>query len=166
MIGSMVLLSALSLNAAAAEPAKDPLQPLQFLVGHCWAGDFPNNMGKDTHCFEPMYGGRFIRDKHVLHGKGPDYLGESIYAFDPKQKRIVFWYWSSDGDMDSGPVEPVADGLNFAERHLTQPQDVTMRTHWKRVGDDRYEALNERKGPDGEWKTEWKVEYVRIDQKK
>ena len=161
MIGAIVLLSALSLNAAPAEPAKDPLQPLQFLVGHCWAGDFPNNMGKDTHCFEPMYGGRFIRDKHVLHGKGPDYLGESIYAFDPKQKRIVFWYWSSDGDIEHGIANPSAEGLEFPEHHLTEPQDLTFRTHWRRLDANRYEAVNERK--DGEaWKTEWKIEYRRV----
>ena len=166
MLGTWIFVSAMFLNATPAEAVKNPLQPLQFLVGNCWAGDFPNAMGKDTHCFEAMYGGKFIRDKHVLHGKGGDYLGESIYAWDPKPQHIVFWYWSSDGDMDSGPVEPVADGLNFPERHLTQPQDLTMRTHWRRIGDDRYEALNERKSGDGAWQTEWKIEYVRVEKTK
>ena len=84
MFGPLMLLSALSLNAPPAEPANNPLQPLQFLVGHCWAGDFPNGMGKDTHCFEPMYGGKLIRVKHVLKGKNGDYLGEAIYAFDSR----------------------------------------------------------------------------------
>ena len=65
MFASFVLLSAMSLNVAPSEAAKDPLQPLQFLVGHCWAGDFPNGMGKDTHCFEPMYGGHLDRRAHV-----------------------------------------------------------------------------------------------------
>jgi hypothetical protein len=161
MLGSLILMSAASLAAAPTTAAKDPLQPLQFLVGHCWAGDLPRETGRDTHCFEAMYGSHFIRDKHVVHGKNPDYLGETIYAFDPKQQHIVFWYWSSDGDMDSGSVDPVADGLNFPERHLTKPQDLIMRTHWKRIGDDRYEALNERKTGDGPWQVEWKVEYVR-----
>lgn len=156
----LLLLTALSLGTPAAA-ADDPLQPLRFLVGHCWAGDLPNGMGRDTHCFEPMYGSRYVRDRHVVRGKGPDYLGESIYAFDPKQKQIVFWYWSSDGDMDAGVVLPTADGLDFPERHLTQPQDLVMRTRWKRIGADRYEAWNERKDGTGAWQTEWKVEYVR-----
>ncbi|HEY2395160.1 MAG TPA: hypothetical protein VGH81_04140 [Rudaea sp.] len=162
MLESLMLLSALALNATPAEVEKNPLQPLQFLVGHCWAGDFPNGMGKDTHCFEPMYGGKFIRDKHVLKGKQGDYLGETTYAFDPRAKQIVYWYFSSDGDIDSSSVLPVADGFDFPERHLTQPQDLTMRTHWKRVGNDRYIAINEKKTGDGAWQTEWKVEYVRV----
>jgi len=162
MLESLMLLSALALNATPAEGEKNPLQPLQFLVGHCWAGDFPNGMGKDTHCFEPMYGRKFIRDKHVLKGKQGDYFGETTYAFDPRAKQIVYWYFSSDGDIDSSSVLPVADGFDFPERHLTQPQDLTMRTHWKRVGDDRYIALNEKKTGDGAWQTEWKVEYVRV----
>jgi len=161
MLATAILLAALSIGETAAEPAKNPLQPLDFLVGHCWAGDVPKGMGKDTHCFEAMYGGKFVRDKHVLHGKQGDYLGETIYGFDPGKKQITYWYFSSDGDIDSSAMIPVADGFDFPERHLTQPQDVTMRTRWKRIGDDRYEALNERKGADGAWKTEWKVLYVR-----
>ena len=158
MLESLLLLSALSLDAT---PEKKPLEPLQFLVGHCWSGDLPNGGGRDTHCFELVYGGRFVHDKHVVHGKGPDYLGETIYAFDPKQQRIVFWYWSNAGVIESGPVEPTNDGLNFPEHHLTQPNDLTYRTHWTRIGDDRYEALNERKTADGTWQVEWKVEYIR-----
>ena len=97
--------------------------------------------------------------------QGPDYGGESIYAWDPKQQHIVFWYWSSDGDIDQGSVEPVADGLNFPEHHLTQPQDVTMRTHWHLLGADRYEAVNERKNGDA-WQTDWKIEYRRVPKSK
>jgi len=166
MLDSLILMGAVALGAAPATAAKDPLQPLQFLVGHCWAGDLPREMGRDTHCFEAMYGSHFVRDKHVVRGKNPDYLGETVYAFDPKQQHIVFWYWSSDGDMESGIVEPVADGLNFPEHHLTKPTDLTMRTHWKRIGEDRYEALTERKTGDGPWQLAWKVEYVRVEEKK
>lgn len=153
----------LAAQAASAAPAADnPLQPLDFLVGHCWAGDFPKGMGRDTHCFEPMYDGKFVRDRHVLHGKQGDYRGETIYGYDAAKKQIVYWYFSSDGDIDSSAVLPVADGFDFPERHLTQPQDVVMRTRWKRTGPDRYESHNERKGADGAWTTEWKVEYVRV----
>jgi len=160
-----MLAALLALASLAAAPpqtaAADPLAPLSFLVGHCWSGDFPNAMGRDTHCFEPMYGGKFVRDRHVLRGKQGDYLGETIYAFDPAKKQIVYWYFSSDGDIDSSSVLPVVDGFDFPERHLTQPKDLTMRTHWKRIGADRYEAINERKTDGGEWKTEWKVLYLR-----
>ena len=161
MLGSLILLTASAFTATPVDKPANPLQPLDFLVGSCWAGDFPNGMGRDTHCFEPVYGGKFVRDRHELHGKGPDYAGESVYAWDPKQQHIVFWYWSSDGDIDQGSVEPVADGLNFPERHLTRPKDLIMRTHWHRIDADRYEAINERKNGDT-WQTEWKVEYRRV----
>src|SRR5712671_891715 len=146
-----------TLIAASATAADTPLQPLEFLVGHCWAGEFPNNMGTDTHCFEAMYGGKFIRDKHVLHGQKGDYLGESIYAFDPRKKEIVFSYWSSDGDMESGSVIPAADGLNFPEHRLTRPQNLTMRIRWTHTG-NRYVAVNEQRKGDGAWQVAWKVE--------
>lgn len=158
MFGSLLFLALLTPQAAA-----DPLQPLQFLVGHCWSGEFANGGGRDTHCFESVYDGRFVRDSHVVRGKGADYLGESIYGFDAKKQRVVYWYWSNAGVMDNGEVDAVADGLNFPEHHLTQPKDLVMRTRWRRVGDDRYEALNEHKGADGAWQTEWKVLYVRDD---
>ncbi|MEP6941013.1 MAG: hypothetical protein ABI846_14700, partial [Rudaea sp.] len=133
------------------------------LVGHCWSGDFPNGMGRDTHCFEPMYAGKFVRNRHVLHGKEGDYLGETIYGFDPAKKQIVYWYFSNDGVIDSSSMLPVADGFDFPERHLTQPQDLTMRTHWKKIGERSYEALNERKVGRAEWTTEWKVRYTLDD---
>ena len=161
MIVSLDLLAAFSQTAAAADAPRNPLQPLDFLVGHCWSGDLPGKMGRDTHCFEAMYGGKFVRDKHVVHGERGDYRGETIYGFDPARKQIVYWYFSSDGDIDSSTMIPVTDGFDFPERHLTVPQDVVMRTHWKRVGADRYEALNERKTSDGKWQVEWKVDYVR-----
>lgn len=159
MLASLLLIALSAPQAAAAET--DPLQPLQFLVGHCWSGDLAKGGGRDTHCFEPMYGGRFVRDRHVVRGKGPDYLGESVYGFDAKRKRVVYWYWSNAGVMDNGDVEAVADALNFPEHHLTQPKDLVMRTRWQRIGDDRYEALSEHKADDGTWKTDWKVLYAK-----
>jgi hypothetical protein len=108
-----------------------------------------------------MYGGSSSATSR-REGKQGDYLGETTYGFDPRAKQIVYWYISSDGDIDSSSVLPVADGFDFPERHLTQPQDLTMRTHWKRVGGDRYIAVNEKKTGDGTWQTEWKIEYVRV----
>ena len=65
--------------------------------------------------------------------------------------------------MDSGSAEAAPDGVSFAERHLTEPKDLTLRTRWKHTGADRYESLNERKRDDGSWQTVWKIEYVRTD---
>ena len=154
------MLIGILLAAALAATPTNHLRAMDFLVGHCWAGDFPGGRGVDTHCFTSVYGGKFVRDTHVLHGKGPDYAGESIYGWDPKQQHIVFWYWSSDGDIEQGSAVATSDGLDFPEHHLTEPQDLTFRTHWRRLDANRYEAVNERKDGDT-WKIEWRIEYVR-----
>ena len=159
------ILLATALAAADTPKAENHLAPMDFLVGSCWAGDFPGGRGVDTHCFSAVYGGKFVRDTHVLHGKGPDYSGESIYGWDPRQQQLVFWYWSSDGDIEQGTVKPSADGLDFPEHHLTEPKELTFRTHWRRLDADRYEAINERKDGDA-WQTEWKIEYRRVHKAK
>jgi hypothetical protein len=154
MLGSLILMSAVALGAAPPTAAKDPLQPLQFLVGHCWAGDLPREMGRDTHCFEAMYGSHFVRDKHVVHGKNPDYLGESIYAFDPKQQHIVFWYWSSDGEILTGHVEYHPDSIVFPTKYVTEKGTVDLRAVWTQIGQNSYRT-EESQRSGAEWKPLW-----------
>lgn len=150
-------------SLAGAEPAvaADSLQPLAFLVGACWAGDFPKDGGRDTHCFEPMCRGKFVRDRHVVRGKHRDYSGETIYSWSSQQKQIQLSYWSSDGDVENGAATLVADGFDFPEHHLTEPRDITMRACWRKLDADRYEAIEEQKDCDG-WNMMWKVEYKRV----
>jgi len=74
-----ILLAGMAM-AAPAEAPPAPYQPLAFLVGHCWKGTFPDGKATDEHCFSWIYGGKFVRDEHVVHrGEGhADGLGESI----------------------------------------------------------------------------------------
>src|SRR3954453_2757084 len=76
---------------------------LEFLVGSCWIGTFPDGKATDEHCFEWVYDRMFIRDKHVVRG-GPPYEGESLYRWDPVAKRIAYWYWSSPGLVVTGTL--------------------------------------------------------------
>ena len=59
-----MMLAALLL--AAAPTAAAPLDPF---VGSCWAADFTPTM-RDTHCFEAMYGGAHVRDRHEVKEGG------------------------------------------------------------------------------------------------
>ena len=72
-----ILLAGMAM-AAPAEAPPAPYQPLAFLVGHCWKGTFPDGKATDEHCFSWIYGGKFVRDEHVVHrGAGhADGLGE------------------------------------------------------------------------------------------
>jgi hypothetical protein len=47
------------------------LQPLGFMVGSCWRATFPNSTNSDTHCYTAMFGGRYVRDVHVVAGGPP-----------------------------------------------------------------------------------------------
>lgn len=138
-------LLALALLAAPAAPASAPasvrpeLKPFEFLVGSCWTGTFPDGKATDTHCFEPVYGGRFIRDRHVVRGAKMPYEGESIHAWDATRKKLVFTYWASDGSISTGTSEPQPSGeILFPEDHSS---GSAIRSVWTPKGADAYEVL-------------------------
>ena len=82
--------------AATQAPLPDHFQPMAFLVGHCWRAELGQHQ-VDTHCFEPLYGGRFIRDRHEVTGGRIPYEGETIYAWNAAENRVDYTYWASDG---------------------------------------------------------------------
>jgi len=45
------------------------LQPLQFLVGHCWRTTLSEGP-TDTHCFVALEGGTQVRDRHTVRKDG------------------------------------------------------------------------------------------------
>jgi hypothetical protein len=66
---------------ALAGPAAH-FQPQAFLAGSCWKGTFADGKRTDEHCFEWIYGGQFLRDRHTVTGRPAPYGGETIYYFD------------------------------------------------------------------------------------
>lgn len=93
--------------AATAQPL---LEPWSTLIGHCWTGPAPGK-GTDTHCFESLYGGQHIRDRHSVTVDGREvYAGETIYsAAGPK---VIFTYWNSLGGLGTG--EAKIDGSTWS----------------------------------------------------
>src|SRR4051812_49896955 len=83
-LGVLVALAGMPSAARAQGARVNPaFKPLEFLVGSCWTGTFPDGKQTDTHCFEWLYDRHFIRVRHVVRG-GPPYEGESTYRVDPK----------------------------------------------------------------------------------
>jgi hypothetical protein len=157
----LLLASALSLPALAADPPPIPVhfQPMSFLVGHCWEGDIPNK-GRDEHCFEWVFGNKFIRDRHTVKGNH-NKAGETLYAFDAKKQIVVYNYWSSDGGMSNGTMTPQADRLLFPEDTYEQDgKKIIFRSTWQRMGDTRYAAIVHMKSGE-EWKEAWRVVYTK-----
>ena len=130
--------------AAAAEPApalRKGLEPLAFLVGHCWRGAFKDGK-QDTHCFEAVYDGQHLRDRHEVTGGKGVYRGETLYSFDGKT--TTYTYWNSLGGISRGTMKPDGERLNFGDESYMDPNGrrISIATHWRRVGDDAYEAVS------------------------
>lgn len=146
--------------AGAGSAAAGHFTPLAFLEGKCWSGNFPDGVKSDEHCFEWIYGGKFLRDRHVVTGGGPDYLGETIYAWDPEKKAVVYWYFNSDGGFSTGSLRVEGDALVFPnERFVNEGVETFYRSVWRRTGDDRYLAITETQQGDA-WVEAWRIEYV------
>ena len=154
-----------SLSAQAPTPAPsasatpEHFRPMEWLVGSCWIGTFPNGKETDEHCFEWVYDRRFVRDRHVVRG-GKPYEGETLYGRRGKDAHVTYWYWSSSGGISTGRVDPVGDELHFPERHETKDGVLEMRSIWRRVDADHYSILVESR-KDGAWKQMWTMEMTR-----
>lgn len=160
ILGGLAVLLFAEVPAAAAD---DPLGPMQFLVGSCWKGDFPGGRGvTDTHCLEAAYGGRFVRDRHVVEGAGQPYSGETLYRWDAAAKTIRYAYYASDGGHSDGTARAINGGLAFADNYLgPDGARLTMRASWMRDGADAYLATTEAL-EGGAWKTKFKLRFVRV----
>jgi len=145
---AVAALAALGVRAAA-EPA--PYEPLAFLVGHCWKGSFPGGAATDEHCFSWIYGGKFVRDEHVVHRDGkPDEFGESIYVWDGAARQLQYLYIESAGGFSRGTVASEGDALVFPPtRYVEKGAEQTYRSRWRHVAADAYEVVTEFQVRDG-----------------
>jgi hypothetical protein len=152
-------LSAL-LTFAHPQPVAPDFGPLAFVVGECWVGTFPDGKATDEHCFEWVYDRKFIRDRHVVRNGPAPYAGEALYGWDPKEKRLAFWYWNSEGEVLVGTVEYHRDSIVFPTRHETEKGTMELRAIWTRTGPDSYRVdQSQRVGED--WKPLWAMELKR-----
>jgi hypothetical protein len=126
---------------AALPPLRDGLEPLGFLVGHCWRGEMPKTGERDIHCFESVYGGRHVRERHKVEGGKGVYEGETLYSWDGSA--VIFTYWNSLGGVSRGTMRPVGDRLDFGtgSYKASDGSTLTYSTYWRRLGDDAYEAV-------------------------
>jgi hypothetical protein len=133
VIGSEVPIS----STAQTSPGDSQLQPLSFLAGSCWKGTFTGRAVTDEHCFQWVYDGRFLRDRHVVRGDSVPYEGETTYAWDRTQKQIVYWYIALPGFYSHGNVEPSGEALIFHD-NLATTTPRQLRTRWTRSAPDAY----------------------------
>lgn len=163
--GNQVSLDALKAHFAKAAGAPPPLraelEPLRFLLGHCWRGEFRNG-AVDVHCFESAYGGRHVRDRHEVTGPDAPYRGETLYSWDGATKRVGYTYWNSSGGVSRGAMAAKGDALVFGNETYTgaDGRKTTISTLWRKVGADAYETVS-RSGTDPTGSRV--VRYKRVD---
>ena len=131
-------------------------QPLEFLVGSCWTGTFPDGKQTDEHCFEWVFDRKFIRDRHTVRG-GTPYGGETIYAWDASVGHPTFWYWNTDGQVITGQVHYTSEGIIFPERVVNEKGTTELKAVWRRLDADRYRVEQFAKAGEG-WKELWTME--------
>ena len=145
--GNQVSLDALKAYFAKAGGApprlRAELEPLRFLVGHCWRGEFKGG-AVDVHCFESVYGGQHVRDRHEVTGKGAPYVGETLYSWDGSAKRVGYTYWNSSGGVSRGSMAAKGETLDFGDETYTgaNGRKTKISTMWRRVGADSYETIS------------------------
>jgi hypothetical protein len=139
----MIIEAIAILFAGAAQPALRPeLESMRFLVGHCWRGAM-GGAKQDTHCFEPVFGGQHIRDRHEVTGAAEPYLGETLYSWNGVEHRIDYVYWNSLGGVSRGSMAPKPDLLDFGGETYegADGKRISLSTIWRRLDDRTYEAV-------------------------
>jgi uncharacterized protein YndB with AHSA1/START domain len=143
--GNQVSLDALKARFAksAPPPLRAELEPLRFLLGHCWRGEFKNG-AVDTHCFESVYGGQHVRDRHEVAGPGAPYRGETLYSLNGASKQVEYVYWNSSGGVSRGTMAAKPEGLDFGNETYTgaDGRKMTLATTWRKVGAESYETVS------------------------
>jgi hypothetical protein len=134
------------------------LQPMAFLAGHCWAGEFPGGKMTDEHCFNWLYDGKALRDTHTVREPGkPDYVGETTYYWDSATKHVEFIYIENHGGISRGTMESAAGALVFPPtQYVADGESMTYRVRWTLIDDKSYETWSEMRAKDG-WATMFKL---------
>jgi hypothetical protein len=154
-----ILALTIILPCVVAAAPRPEYQPLAFLAGHCWKGEFSGGVKTtDEHCFTWIYDGKFLRDQHTVRTAGkPDALGESIYFWDANDNRLEYLYIESDGGSSRGPVTAEQGSLVFPDTTFIQDGKTQVyRSRWQTSGVNAYDVLTEFKVNDA-WVPGFKV---------
>jgi hypothetical protein len=115
--------------AQTSAPSAAALEPIAFLTAHEWDAklpDSPEGKKKKIHArFTWTQNRQAIRvsNELVTDGKASPYI-DGLYAWDPQQRVIVFWYVSAEGSLTKGTVR-MEDGNLVHEFQETQPDGKT-----------------------------------------
>lgn len=144
------MIAPIFLLAAGASAHVSGLSALAPFVGSCWRADFTPTV-RDTHCFETVYGGAHIRDRHEVRAEGKVvYSGETIYS--DGGARLEFTYVNSMGGVGHGTFrsEPLRK-IRFTGTMRGSPKDQpqAIDSEWRIVDPNHYEVRSLVKSKEG-----------------
>jgi len=128
------------LLASQAVPQPASLSPFKPFLGSCWRTDVSATV-RDVHCFEAMYGGAHVRDRHeVKEGGKTVYAGETIYSADGPD--LVFTYYNSLGGLGLGKVGSTEKMLGFTGSMRASPNqpEHAIDSEWRLIDANHYEV--------------------------
>jgi len=130
LVAGAAALASFHANGQAPTPATPvTLSPIAFFTAHEWDAklpDSPDGKKMKIHAqFTWAQNRQAIRisNQFVIDGKASPYI-DGLYAWDPQQHAIVFWYADAKGSLSKGTVK-VEDGKLVHEFQETQPDGKT-----------------------------------------
>jgi len=130
----MMLLSAAPVPRSLAQtPPSSPSNPLAIFtpfIGSEWTTELQAGQVTDTQRYEWTLDRKFVRNTHQVRTKDGQvvYEGETIYAWDSRADRIVWWYWNTTGGYVTGTVTVDTDGTLLVEGENHGPRNQLDRT--------------------------------------
>lgn len=159
---SSALVLCLTIPILAEDPSPiAQLQPFATLVGTTWLGTFPDGNAVDEQEFEWVFGGRFLRNVHRVRTADGQvvYEGETIYAWNPKEETIVWWYWNTTGGHIVGTMKETDEGWLFeGENHAPPPQPEKVRGMFRLTSEKEWQSVQYFPSGDG-WKERFTITF-------
>jgi hypothetical protein len=160
-VSKLALCAGLSLLfVAGAAPAQAQFGWFGGLAGSCWRGEARSDGRSDEQCYRAQFG-KFLRGTIKFYSAGKlTGEGDSVFAFDPQAKVVIYSQWSSNGGVGFGEATLEGDELIFQNRG-PEGSDAPARSVWRRVDADSFRVSRERRSESG-WNEESRVTYTRV----
>jgi hypothetical protein len=166
--GSFLLIVTAMMISSSTSRASDkgrnagPFEAMSFLAGSCWKGAFNDRPSvTDEHCFEWLYDGKFLQDKHVVRGDSIPYEGQTLFAWNAKEKKIVYWYIAVPGFYSTGYVDAKDQKIMFIDDLHAASGRRDLRSVWERTGPDAF-LVHTQDHTGGNIKELWSMEMRRV----
>lgn len=151
-----------------AQAAKEPtdlvaeLKVFERLVGKTFRGEFANSTPEkplfDVSRWERAMNGRAIRILHSVN-EG-EYGGETIVMWDPDQRQIRFWYFTTAGFHTTGHFEIEGEKWSSLEKVVGNENGITEVKATSELTPDGHLKVSSQYLHNGAWVKGHEIDYV------